>query len=127
MKTRNLLIGALMLVLGSSAMGWVVYRSHERVSAAPAVEPAPAGAQQPSPLFLSQYDTWKGLSDDVSHKQAQIQKMNIVKDLQDEQDRLVGFAQRLNQQVPTGFSFDEKSRTFVPIPSKPATTTPGAK
>ena len=64
--------------------------------------------------------------DDVQRRSAEIQRMSVVHDLQDEQDRMVGFAQRLQQQVPAGFQFDEKSRTFAPIASKPVATAPAA-
>jgi hypothetical protein len=126
MNKKNLATAVLLMVTAFVAVlaGTVAYRTtRPHTPSAPLVAP-PAGALQPNADWLAQYDAYKALLNDVQDKQQKLNNDARIKGMQEESDRGVGMAQRLQSAMPRGYLFDEKSRYFVPQ-TPPSPVPPG--
>jgi len=123
-KGRGWLIGLGLAVL-IGAVGWgggyLVYGRGAKASA-PAVVPAPPGAIEPDRDWLKDYDLMTAKQEELRQKLEEAGVRQLSDEISGIDQRL---ARQLNQQNP-GYTFDRKSRTFVPrsIPQPPAAANP---
>jgi len=115
----------LVAVVGIGSIGWgggyLVYERGAK-AAAPAVAPAPAGAVEPDRDWLKDYDLMTAKQEELRQKLEEAGVRQLSDEISGMDQRL---ARQLNQQNP-GYTFDRKSRTFVPraIPQPPAAANP---
>jgi hypothetical protein len=102
-------VGVLMFVPGCNEIG---AGTPNKAAILPTL---PAGNQAPSKAFLEQWDDFVKLRDEIKD----IQKRDGI---QEKVDQLNGMGTRLQSQIPTGFSWDEDTKSFKPI--VPPTVTP---
>lgn len=110
------LVVTLVAVAGLAVAG--VYRSR----AAANIPACYAGDGQvcPSDQFSSDYQAFLALRDQV----VAATRSSALRDFQAKSDQLVGLQQRLGQEIPKGYQFDEGTRKFVKIPPTPTAAPP---
>ena len=86
-----------------------------------APDPVPAPAAEPAPIhpgdqFLADVDAYLKVIADVRELEKKMKATKEFKQLQDATDRAAGMQLRISQQVPRGYTFDQKSRLLVPAP-----------
>lgn len=120
MTMKHIAITILYVAIAAAAGGLFVFYAHPHAEVAKhVVVTPPPGARTPDPAFLSDYDRFVSLSADVTKRVAEGSPS-----IEQEQDEARGIVQRLTAAVPHGFSFDDKSRSFVPAGPMPAPPPP---
>ena len=114
----------LCMVLGLSAI--VVHAQNGPPASAEvsAGRPITVSPQPPSAAFLADVDAYIALVGQVQALQAKLKATKEWRAYQDASDRPTGMQLRIQQQVPRGWTYDSKSRMFVPIPAPPAPARP---
>jgi hypothetical protein len=79
------------------------------------VNNSPAPAVRPSDEFLADVDTYIRLVADVQEMLKKLKATKEWKAYQDTTDRALGMQLRITQQIPRGYTFDQKSRLLVPV------------
>lgn len=115
---REIVLGLAVIVLLSGFASYAYVGRKAKVEL-PCI--ASASEQCPPADFLKDYDGWHALKEDIN-------EISREKDLQRKQDTLVGWANRINQQIPPGYTFNEVNRKFERrVQALPPSTPPVTK
>jgi uncharacterized secreted protein with C-terminal beta-propeller domain len=125
MKRWHVAVLAVVVVVGLSVFG--IVRHPAQTSAAAnkvTVAAPPAGPElNATPEFLTQYEIYAALQKEVAAKNAELQTLPQVKELQAKQDQLSGMVQRLSASIPAGYQWEPQKHKFTPTALAP----PGKK